>query len=155
MDQRVTGAFIAQRRKALNLTQVQLAERLGVTNKTLSKWETGRCMPDYGVVPRLCDELGITAGELLDGRESPRRLPSSPESERVVDLLRRVQELEQQRSQLLGIFLIALCAVLLSLSGDMGGSPFRDFLSGLFAGMSVATMAVGVFIVARASFRRC
>ena len=52
-----------------------LAERLGVSNKTLSKWETSKCMPDYGVVERLCDELGVTIGELLDGWESEAAAP--------------------------------------------------------------------------------
>lgn len=102
-DRRITGQFIAKRRKMLNLTQEQLAERLGVSNKTLSKWETGKCMPDYGVVERLCDELGVTIGELLDGWESEAAAPSSAEDGCAVDLLRRTQELERQRLQLVGV----------------------------------------------------
>ena len=50
MNQLTTGKFIAHKRKEKNFTQEQLAEKLGVSNKTVSKWETGKCMPDYSVV---------------------------------------------------------------------------------------------------------
>ena len=47
MEQLKVGRFITKKRKEQNLTQEQLAERLGISNKTISKWETGKCMPDY------------------------------------------------------------------------------------------------------------
>ena len=53
MEQLKVGRFITKKRKEQNLTQEQLAERLGVSNKTVSKWETGKCMPDYAVVKNL------------------------------------------------------------------------------------------------------
>lgn len=56
MNQLVTGKFISLKRKEKNLTQAQLAEKLGVSNKTVSKWETGKCMPDYSIVKCLCEE---------------------------------------------------------------------------------------------------
>ena len=67
MNQIATGKFISRKRKEKNLTQEQLAEKLGVSNKTISKWETGKCMPDYSVVKTLCEELEITVAELMDG----------------------------------------------------------------------------------------
>ena len=67
MDQIMMGTFLAKKRKEKNMTQAALAERLGVTNKTISKWETGKCMPDYSVIELLCKELEITVAELLDG----------------------------------------------------------------------------------------
>ena len=67
MDQRNIGTFIAAKRREINLTQEQLADRLGVSNKTISKWENGKCMPDYSVIELLCKELGITLAELLAG----------------------------------------------------------------------------------------
>lgn len=54
MNQLATGKFISQKRKEKNMTQEQLAEKIGVSNKTISKWETGKCMPDYSVVKSLC-----------------------------------------------------------------------------------------------------
>ena len=50
MNQQVIGKFISLKRKEKNLTQEQLAEKIGVSNKTVSKWENGKCMPDYSVI---------------------------------------------------------------------------------------------------------
>lgn len=55
MDQVLIGQFIAQRRKARKLTQAQLAEMLGITDRAVSKWETGRSLPDASIMLALCD----------------------------------------------------------------------------------------------------
>ena len=68
MDQSKIGAFIQERRRQQGLTQQQLADRLGVTNKAVSKWETGRSMPDVGLFGPLCRELAIDLPELLAGQ---------------------------------------------------------------------------------------
>ena len=67
MDQKRIGAFIAQCRKEKNLTQMQLAETLGITNQAVSKWENGRGMPDVSLLQPLCDVLGISLNELFSG----------------------------------------------------------------------------------------
>ena len=67
MDQVKIGKFIAERRKKANLTQLQLAEKLGITDRAVSKWETGRAMPDSSAMLELCDILGITVNDLLSG----------------------------------------------------------------------------------------
>ena len=67
MDQIKIGAFIAERRKMKNLTQAQLSERLGVTDRAVSKWETGRCLPDSSIMLDLCSILKITVTDLLNG----------------------------------------------------------------------------------------
>ena len=67
MDQIKTGKFIAERRKANNLTQMQLAEKLGITDRAVSKWETGRSMPDASIMLELCEILKITVNDLLSG----------------------------------------------------------------------------------------
>ena len=69
MDQLKIGRFIAERRKAQGLTQVRLAERLHVTDRAVSKWETGRAMPDSAIMLALCDILGISVNELLCGEK--------------------------------------------------------------------------------------
>ena len=67
MDQIKIGRFIAQRRKAAGLTQAALAERLGITDRAVSKWETGRAMPDSSIMLELCDALSISVTDLLCG----------------------------------------------------------------------------------------
>jgi transcriptional regulator with XRE-family HTH domain len=67
MDQVKIGKFIAQCRKRVNLTQMQLAEKLGITDRAVSKWENGKSLPDSSVMLELCDILGITVNDLLSG----------------------------------------------------------------------------------------
>ncbi len=69
MNQEKIGKFIASSRKAKGLTQMQLAEKLGITDRAVSKWETGKAMPDVSLMLSLCAELGITVNDLLHGEE--------------------------------------------------------------------------------------
>ena len=69
MDQIKIGKFIAECRKNANLTQVQLSEKLGITDKAISKWERGISMPDTSIMLELCDILGISVNELLSGEK--------------------------------------------------------------------------------------
>lgn len=67
MDQKKIGMFIANLRKKKNLTQLELASKLGISDRTISKWENGRGMPDISLIRPLCEELDITINELLSG----------------------------------------------------------------------------------------
>lgn len=67
MDQVKIGKFIAECRKNKNLTQAQLAEKLNITDRAISKWETGKSMPDSSIMLELCSKLGISVNELLSG----------------------------------------------------------------------------------------
>ncbi len=69
MDQIKIGKFIAECRKIQNLTQMQLSEKLGITDRAVSKWENGKAMPDSSVMIELCEILGITVNELLCGEK--------------------------------------------------------------------------------------
>lgn len=68
MNQEMIGKFIAECRKEKQLTQIQLADKLGITNRAVSKWETGKSIPDVSIMLELCDELEISVNELLCGR---------------------------------------------------------------------------------------
>lgn len=67
MDQVKIGKFIAERRRFNGLTQAQLSERLGITDRAVSKWETGKAMPDSSIMLELCGILKITVNDLLCG----------------------------------------------------------------------------------------
>ena len=69
MNQENIGKFIAKLRKEKKLTQEQLAERLGVHNRSVSRWENGNSMPDYAVLPMLANELGVSVAELVEGKK--------------------------------------------------------------------------------------
>ena len=70
MDQIKIGKFIAEMRKEQNMTQRQLAEHLNISDKTVSKWECGKGMPDNSILLELCDVLQINVNELLSGEKS-------------------------------------------------------------------------------------
>lgn len=144
--------FIARKRKGLNLTQAQLAERLGISSKSISKWERGKCMPDYGIVNELCDALGITVSELLDGEENERENLRMYDNGQIIEMLARVQQLESQRITIIAIALIVTGIGLLALSPRLGGSDPTDFLRGVLLGIVVGTILIGVFLATRSIF---
>lgn len=154
MNQVEIGNFIARKRKEKNLTQAALAQKLGVSNKTISKWETGNSMPDYAIIQDLCKELEITVAELMDGEEKEPNSIRVYDDQQILDLLQRTQNLENQRTSLYGIILIIMGIALFALHYLVGGSNVKDFCSGLLLGMSVAQMLVGVYVVARGLAKR-
>lgn len=154
MDQIAIGKFIAQKRKEQNLTQEQLAERLGVSNKTISKWETAKCMPDYTVVKKLCEELKVTISELMDGEENNEKSVRVYDEEQILDLLRRTQELEKQKVMLTGVILIVMGIAFQALSHTLGGSNVKDFFAGLLLGLSIVEMLAGIYVIAKGSKRK-
>lgn len=149
MDQLTTGRFISRKRKSKNLTQEQLAEILGVSNKTISKWETGKCMPDYAIVKNLCETLEITVAELMDGEDADQKSVRTYDSDQIMDLLRRTQKLEKQKNILYGIILVVMGIALLAVSHTLGGSDIKDFFSGILFGVSIGEMLVGVYVIVK------
>ena len=140
MNQTRIGSYIARKRREKNLTQEQLAERLGLSNKTVSKWENGKCMPDYSVIEALCQALSITLSELMDGEDAAEDSVRIYDDAQILDLLRRTQELEKQKGILYGLILIVLGIACNALSASTGGSKVQDFISGLLMGLSIAEM---------------
>ena len=69
MDSKKIGSFICERRKALGMTQLELANKLNITDRAISKWENGRGLPDISLIKPLCDELQITVNDLLSGEK--------------------------------------------------------------------------------------
>ena len=69
MDMVKMGSFLAELRKERNLTQAELGEKLGVTNKTISRWETGNYMPSVEILEELSTMYGMTINELLSGKK--------------------------------------------------------------------------------------
>lgn len=69
MNQERIGKFIQKKRKEKEMTQQEFAEKIGVSNRTISKWETGRCLPDYSLINDICKELDVTVNELFQGKD--------------------------------------------------------------------------------------
>lgn len=146
MDQTAIGKFITRKRKEKNMTQEQLAEKIGVSNKTVSKWERGTCMPDYSTVENLCRALDITIGELMDGEE--KSVPAS-DSSAVLELLRKRERLKHWKIRIIGCILIVAGIAKLLLFRIIGGTEVQEALSGILLGISVPEMLLGVFFCVR------
>ena len=89
MDQIKTGKFIAGLRKEKGLTQAQLAEKLNITDRAISKWETGKSMPDSSIMLELCSILGITVNELLSGERIEMNNFEEKANENLLELKRK------------------------------------------------------------------
>ena len=154
MNQTAIGNYISKKRREKNLTQEQLAEKLGVSNKTISKWENGKCMPDYSIIEQLCKELSVTLSELMDGEDAAEDSVRVYDDDQILDLLRRTQELERQKSILCGFVLIILGIASSALSRTTGGTDIQDFFSGVLMGLSVAEILAGIVVVGKSILKR-
>ena len=155
MDQISIGQFITKKRKEKNLTQEQLAERLNVSNKTISKWECGKCMPDYSLIESLCNELDVSISQLLNGNEDANATQPT-ENDKVMQLIKDVEKLKKDKAipklYVSAIILIVVGIALCFTSTLFGGSNFQDFLSGFFVGLAIAVILIGLFMIFFAVF---
>lgn len=94
MDQIKIGRFIAERRKLKNLTQAQLAEKLNITDRAVSKWENGRSLPDSSIMLELCEILEITVNELLSGEAD--FMKENNNEEILIEMVRQKEEADRQ-----------------------------------------------------------
>ena len=92
MDQIKIGRFISERRKSVGLTQMQLAERLNITDRAVSKWERGRAMPDTSIMLELCDILGISVNELLIGEKIIMENNTQKNEQLILDMAKELEK---------------------------------------------------------------
>ena len=115
MDQIRIGRFIAQSRKTLNLTQRQLAEGLGISDKTVSKWECGKGLPEVSLMLPLCTALGITVNDLLSGERIAQADYQKKAEENMMELVRENAENKKRLALSLicvAVTVIAVCALI-------------------------------------------
>ena len=95
MEQSKIGKLIAECRKQKNLTQLQLAEKLGITDKAISKWERGIALPDTSIMLELCDILGITVHELLSGEKISMENNNQKNEQLLLDMAKELEKKNQ------------------------------------------------------------
>ena len=96
MDQVKIGKFIAECRKNKQLTQVQLADKLGITDRAISKWENGRSLPDSGIMIDLCKELDINVNELLLGGKIKMSDYNENAEKNLLDIIKQKEESDKR-----------------------------------------------------------
>ena len=95
MNQVKIGKFIAECRKKENLTQMQLAEKLNITDRAVSKWETGKAMPDTAIMLELCEILGISVNDLLCGEKIEMENKNPKNEQLLLDLSKELENRNQ------------------------------------------------------------
>ena len=96
MDQVKIGKFIAERRKANGLTQAELAERLSITDRAVSKWENGRSMPDSSIMLALCKELKISVNDLLNGEVVDMESYNEKVEKQLLEVIKQKEEADRR-----------------------------------------------------------
>ena len=133
MDQEKIGKFIATMRKEKNLTQEELAEKLGVSNKSISRWENGKNMPDLSLFKPLCDELDITLNDLMSGDKVNEKEYQEKFEENIVNTIdystKKMTKYSQVISLILIIFglFISISAIMIFPSESSWGSIYSVF----------------------------
>lgn len=92
MDQVKIGQFIAQMRNEVKLTQKELAQKIGISDKTISKWETGKSLPDISYLETLCNSLNINMNELISGERLSESVYSQRAEENIMDLMKENEQ---------------------------------------------------------------
>jgi len=149
MNQEKIGKFIAECRKNKKMTQSELADRLGVTDKSVGNWENGRNMPDLSLFKPLCNELGITINDLLSGEVISKDKYQEKFEENIVNTIdystKKVNKYSSIISLLLVIFglFILISAIMIFPSESSWGSIYSVFGTVLFViGISKLTKSL-------------
>ena len=124
LDQKKTGTFISDMRKEKGLTQKQLAQEVGVSDKAISKWENGRGMPDTSLMPDLCRVLGININELLSGERLSEDAYNGKAEDNMVKLIKDSENVRKEaRSSALGtiIGVLLMCLFIYVITIMSGG----------------------------------
>ena len=101
-------------------------------------------MPDYSIIQKLCDALGVTLPELMDGEDAAENSVRVYDNEQILDLLRRTQELERQKGALYGLVLVLLGIASGAMSKTTGGTDV-----GVLMGLSVAEILAGIWVAGK------
>lgn len=141
MNQEKSGKFIAQCRREKGLTQAGLAELFHITDRAVSKWETGKSMPDISIMPALCSVLGITVNELLSGERLDMDEYNKKAEENLIEF-RKFEEKETKKKLMLEVvFGVIGTAVLLLVI-------FVSIIAEMKPAMKITVVLTGGFIFA-------
>ena len=147
MNQEIIGKFIAALRKEKNMTQEQFAEKLGVSNRSISRWENGKTMPDLSMLPIISEELGVSVAELLKGE----RFTKEPKPNESISLIIELFEQEKRKKTKLvnecfiaGLFCICI-ALLHHQFGILSFAKESDILLKLLIGFGIICEICGFY----------
>lgn len=128
MNQEKIGKFIAECRKTKKLTQAELAEKLNVTDRSISNWENGKNMPDLSLFKPLCDELDISINDLISGERIKKEEYKEKLEENIINTIDYSNKKIVEKNKRIGLILL-LFGILVSTLGLMAFDPDSHFCS--------------------------
>ena len=158
MDQIQIGKFIAEMRKSTNLTQKQLADALSISDKTVSKWECGKGLPDVSLMLPLCNMLNITVNDLLSGEKVSQADYQKKAEGNMMDLMKENEENRKRMalSIITGVItIIAVCALIVIAAFIDLPTIVRIILIVGAVVVAVAGIAVGAMLDIKAGYFEC
>lgn len=142
MDQIKIGKFIAERRKSVSLTQMQLAEKLSVTDRAISKWETGKSLPDSSIMLELCDILNITVNDLLCGEVVTMENYNKEMENKLVEMVKEKEESDRRLLRMEIVTGVMSLVPLIAAIVIANVIPMEEWLGGLIVGICVIPLLV-------------
>lgn len=154
MNQKKIGKFICKCRKEKKMTQSELAEKLSVTEKSISNWENGRNMPDLSLFKPLCEELGISINDLISGEKIKKDEYQERLEENIVNTINYSSQKVTNKNNLIGIIFIVfgILLTLFSMSIFSSESSWGGFYS--IIGGIISLIGIGVFTKKLSSIKR-
>ncbi|MBQ7948982.1 MAG: helix-turn-helix transcriptional regulator [Clostridia bacterium] len=150
MDQVKIGKFIAECRKKNNLTQLQLAEKLGITDRAVSKWENGKAMPDSAIMLDLCKILKISVNDLLSGEEVGTMNTYDEKLEKnLVEMVKQKEEMDKRLLSLEILIGVLSMIILLGFNFIAGFVPMQTWLRISLIAVGVVTCIIGIVYALR------
>lgn len=145
MDQIKIGGFIAEERKRKGYTQKILSEKLGISDKTISKWERGNGFPEVSLLIPLCSELDITVNELLSGERVSEEQYRKKAEENMVNLVKEAQENKKKiiLSVMVGILTILAAVPLFMVAGMF---DMRTGVRITFIAIGIVVLIIGIAV---------
>ena len=145
MDQIMIGKFIAEERKTKKYTQRELADKLSISDKTISKWERGNGFPEVSLLLPLCNELEITVNELLSGERLQAMDYKKKAEENMVNLVKEAQESKKKiiMSAMVGVLVIVAAVPLFVVAGMF---EMQVWTRVLLMGIGFVIMVMGIAI---------
>ena len=142
MDQIKIGKYIAECRKKNNLTQMQLAEKLNITDRAISKWENGKAMPDSSIMLDLCKELRISVNELLSGEMIEMKNFDKSIEKNLLDMVKQKEENDKRLLHMEIIMGIISILPLLISTVIVLLVPLEEWLGSVIVGTSVIPLLI-------------
>lgn len=152
MNQQKIGAFLKELRNEKNLTQEQLAEQFNVSSRTISRWETGKNMPDLSIIVELSDFYNVDIRELLNGERNVNNMNNEPKE--IIEKISEYSSLEKrEKTKKINSYFIlgVICLILVILNNQFGllsfifVPPVDDFVAGTLTSLGIVFELIGFY----------